>query len=292
MPHPIFCPLCSEIQEIPFVFHEELRYSYPGKVYKCNSCEFVFLYPRLTRKEHNSYYEGTYRKEYQDSEVEERFLTDQGEALIRLEKILDSSSKEKSLLEIGCGSGAFLSLANRYFNKVVGVELDVNTKNFLKHKGLDVRPSLEKLGDCKFDLIVMFHVLEHLLDPVVFLRDMKNYLSNTGMIIVEVPNIDDALVSFYNINEFKSFYFCSAHVSYFSPKTLEDCIKKSGLCVDIAFKQRYDLTNHLNWLICRKPGTLPPSKQIFSPDTLKSYEADLIALGLSDTLWAVVKKNK
>ncbi|MBX9977180.1 MAG: methyltransferase domain-containing protein, partial [Alphaproteobacteria bacterium] len=162
---------------------------------------------------------------------------------------------------------------------------------FLNHKNISVYFDLNDIKDEKFDLIVMFHVLEHLLDPVAFLKNVSCYLKEKGSIIVEVPNVDDALVSFYNINEFKDFYFCTAHVSYFSMKTLGNCLMESGLKGDIFPVQRYNLNNHLHWLMHKKPGVLPEDQQIFSEETLKNYEKDLLSKNLSDTLWAVVEKN-
>ena len=130
-------------------------------------------------------------------------------------------------------------------------------------------------------------MLEHLLDPVSFLKDLKKLLNKHGKIIIEVPNIDDALISFYNIDEFKNFYFCSAHVSYFSEKTLMNCIKQAGLIGKISQVQRYDLYNHLHWLKYRIPQNFLEQPNIFSKSTLKAYECDLISKKIGDTLWGV-----
>jgi len=195
------------------------------------------------------------------------------------------------LLEIGSGSGAFLSLANKKFRKVVGIELDLNAQRFLKNKNLNVFETLSDLENSKFDVIVMFHVLEHLLDPVSFLKELKNYLNEGGKIVIEVPNVDDSLVKLYNIEEFKNFYFCSAHVSYFSSVTLKNCVTKAGLKGDITQVQRYDLNNHVHWFKYKKPGTLSIDERIYSQTTLKSYEDDLILHGMGDTLWGVFYNN-
>lgn len=288
MQNTISCPFCSEHKISKF--HEKLRYAHPEKIYKCNNCSFVFLYPRLSSHEQTQYYATQYRDEYKDNTVEQRFISDLFEAQLRLKRIIPCFPKEKSLLEVGSGSGAFLSIAAKNFDKVIGVELDIPSCTFLKSKGLTVYSTIEELKNEKFDVIVMFHVLEHLLDPVTFLKDLSDFLNKNGCIIIEVPSVDDALVSFYNINAFKDFYFCSAHVSYFSSKTLRDCFESANLKGDISHIQRYDLNNHLHWLMHQCPGTLSKDKQIFSNDTLKQYEKDLSDHGINDTLWAVVTK--
>lgn len=284
------CPACGATENFSLV-HDQLRYDHPGRVYKCPSCEFVFLYPRLSIEEQNRYYQEVYRDEYEDTHVSERFISDAPEASRRLEKIKKEPIKIESLLEIGSGSGAFLSLVSKDYPKVAGVELDLKTQVFLKEKGLKVVSSLDDLDGEKFDAIVLFHVLEHFLDPEEFLKNLSRHMHENSAVFIEVPNIDDALVSLYNIDEFKSFYFCTAHVSYFSKKTLLDCCSRAGLDAEISLIQRYDLNNHLHWMTKRKPELVKSDMGVLSEKTLKSYEQDLVSNGWSDTLWAVVRKK-
>lgn len=286
------CPLCNVESQSELV-HSKIRYGHKGKILCCVNCDFTFLFPRMAEEEQKLYYEATYRGEYEDVNVNvsQRFEADHPEAQRRMKQISSHIDSKVSLLEIGSGSGAFLSIANSYFKRAIGIEPDNPSQKYLKDKNLEIYSDLKEIKGQKFDIIVIFHVLEHILNPIDFLKTLKKYLNANGKIIIEVPNIDDALISFYNIEEFKDFYFCSAHVSYFSNKTLTDCIEKAGLNPYISFIQRYDLHNHLNWLNNKKPGTLLPSKQIFSKETLENYEKDLLEKGISDTLWAIVTQD-
>jgi 2-polyprenyl-3-methyl-5-hydroxy-6-metoxy-1,4-benzoquinol methylase len=288
MVRSVTCPLC-QINSLPQIVHSKLRHGHKGKILRCNECEFVFLYPRLTDEEQKHYYQTVYRDEYDDFPVSERFLTDQSEASRRMERLLPALASASSLLEIGSGSGAFLSLANSQLKRVVGIELDKKSQVYMKQKGLEVYEDLKSVENQKFDIIVMFHVLEHILQPAEFLDQIKEKLSSNGKIVIEVPNIDDALCSLYDIEEFKDFYFCIAHVSYFSNNTLAKCLKQAGMSSQISYVQRYDLTNHLNWILNRAPGGLPQKQNIFSPLTQETYSEDLSAKGYSDTLWAIAK---
>jgi 2-polyprenyl-3-methyl-5-hydroxy-6-metoxy-1,4-benzoquinol methylase len=286
------CLFCVKNHYDYKIFHEKLRYDHPGKIYKCEFCDFVFLHPKLSEIEQEKYYSEEYRSQYETVSVEKRFQDDMIEANRRLFDLKKLVSSDKKLLEIGSGSGAFLSLSTNYFDSVSGVELDINAKDFLKKKGLNIFSNLEDIEGQKFDVIVMFHVLEHLLDPVFFIKNISKYLNENGKLIIEVPNIDDALLKFYDIDEFKNFYFCSAHLSYFSKKTLEDCLVKAGFAGEIFLIQRYDLTNHLHWLRYRGPGGFLKEKEIFDQKTLRAYESDLREKGLSDTLWGVFQINE
>lgn len=285
------CTLCEKTSDIE-VLHSELRYEYPAKIYTCKDCSFVFLHPQLNQEELNKYYKEEYRSNYEDEPVKNRFSKDLLEADVRLKRIEKKFLNVNKLLEIGSGSGAFLSLAHEKIEYAAGIELDKNACDFMKQKGLNVFSDLKGLHAHKFDLIVLFHVLEHLENPVFFLKELKNHLAEGGKIIVEVPNVDDALVSFYDIDEFKNFYFCSAHVSYFSEKTLLDCLQLADFFGVIEQIQRYDLNNHIHWLKFKKPEVLLDKEKIFSESTLRSYERDLTSKKMGDTLWGVFHSIK
>jgi 2-polyprenyl-3-methyl-5-hydroxy-6-metoxy-1,4-benzoquinol methylase len=286
----IICPLCNSNDEKQII-HNKLRYEHPGLVYKCLTCDYIFLFPRLADKEQDLYYQTKYRQDYQDNPVSQRFITDTNEALQRIFRICQNKKNPHSILEIGSGSGAFLNIATNYFARAVGVEVDQDSYQFINNKGLKIFNNLDLISQEKFDFIVLFHVLEHLLDPIGFLSKLRLMLNDNGKIIIEVPNVDDSLISIYDIKEFKDFYFCSAHVSYFSAKTLKYCLEQSKINNQISFVQRYDVYNHINWLKNKQPGDLETSLKIFSEKMCKAYSADLINNSVADTLWAVGYAN-
>lgn len=290
MNQPAQCTLCQKGMNKIKMVHDQLRYNYPAKIYQCQHCDFIFLYPKMSEKKQKAYYQAHYRDEYQDPSVEERHQIDLKEAKRRL---FDISYFEKSctLLEIGSGSGAFLNLASRQFSTVIGIEPDRSSRCFMKKLGLNVYRDLQDLKNTQFDIIVMFHVLEHIWDPIEFLEKISTFLSQEGTLIIEVPNVDDALNGFYPINEFRDFYYCSAHLSYFSKKTLKNCLNLANWVGEIKLMQRYDFHNHIHWLISKQPGTLSESRKIFSEKTLESYSKDLKLHGFSDTLWGIFKRK-
>ena len=83
----------------------------------------------------------------------------------------------------------------------------------IKNKGILFRYT-EKINfnGKKFDIIFLFHVLEHIQNPKNFLLEIKKHLKDSGTIYLEVPNIDDALYSIYNLKSYKEFYFRLPHV--------------------------------------------------------------------------------
>jgi len=138
------CPLC-EVESLPEVVHAKLRSGHEGKVLRCKGCEFVYLHPRLSEEEQKRYYQTVYRDDYEDLPVSERFLIDKPEASCRMERLLLELDSSYSLLEVGSGSGAFLSLAATQLKHVVGIELDKKSQVYMKDKGLEVYEDLKSV---------------------------------------------------------------------------------------------------------------------------------------------------
>src|SRR3990167_8575173 len=174
--NPTACPLCKKNKDNLILVHQKLRYSFPAAIYKCMKCEYVFLFPRMNEEEVNNFYKNEYTEQYQTPVLPIRFDMDRPEALTRLNRVLLYGKGASSLLEIGAGSGAFLfaAMARACFKKVVGVEPNKEAYLYIKKKNISVYESLDEVEYKKFDLIVLFHVLEHFLDPVSFLRKLKS----------------------------------------------------------------------------------------------------------------------
>jgi SAM-dependent methyltransferase len=268
----------------------------PGsEVSRCRRCQLVFLRPMPSGDDLSDYYAGEYRELYDTEEsVERRFNDDLAEANRRVSRLKPSIAPGARVLEIGSGSGAFLSAVKPYAGSVQGIELDARSRDWIRDTlGLPIARTLDDFpsSDGGFDVIAMFHVLEHLPDPSEFLAALADRLAPEGKIAIEVPNVDDVLVSTYAVPGFIDTYFTAAHLFYFAPSTLTAVIGKSGLRAEVQCVQRYDLSNHLRWLGTGKPGGQGYYGKILSPSTTEAYARDLIRSGKADTLWAVCEKT-
>ena len=107
----------------------------------------------------------------------------------------------------------------------------------------------------KWDIITMFHVLEHLPDPRKTLKELAGKLKPGGKVIVEVPNSKDALLTLYKSGPFSEFTYWSCHLFLFNAATLSAVAEQAGYRVEfIKHIQRYPVSNHLHWLAEGKPG--------------------------------------
>ena len=282
------CYLCGS-QKVTQM-HDKIRYNHSPRPFRCDQCGFVFLHPRMSPDEEKEFYEKIYRSHYETQDAEDLWKESLPEAEKRVLRFKDFYTKDTQLLEIGCASGFFLFEVKKYVRTATGVELTKEYVNYAVGRGLDVRESLDEIMDDSKDLIFMFHVLEHIDDPVKFLKEVKRKLTQNGKLIIEVPNIDDILVSIYKIKPHLDFYWEIAHNYYFSKTTLGKVLEKAGYRYKIFPHQRYDLSNHMCWMIMGKPGGQGYFNAVFSPSLLNEYEKNLKEKFLCDTIYAIAKK--
>jgi 2-polyprenyl-3-methyl-5-hydroxy-6-metoxy-1,4-benzoquinol methylase len=206
---------------------------------------------------------------------------------------LQDKIKNKSILDFGSGNGGFLFKAREISKKAVGIEPEKQFKSFFKKHNLKVIGSLKELEGQTFDIITAFHVFEHLKDPLETLKALKFHIVDEGEIIIEVPNSDDALLTFYNSNAFSNSTYWSQHLFLFNEKTLTDLIQKSGFKINYIDQiQRYPLSNHLYWLSKGLPNG-QNKYSIFNDEILnKQYIKILKREKICDTLLISIKKQR
>ena len=284
------CYLCGNSK--CSLIHDTIRYNLSSRPFRCDNCGFVFLYPRMTPEIEKEFYEKTYRSDYGKQTAEGLWYASLPEAKKRVLRFKELYSKDTNLLEIGCASGYFLFSVMEHVKSVMGVELTTDFVQYARGRGLDVKESLDEVPDNSCDLIFMFHVLEHIDDPINFLKEVKKKLSQNGKLIIEVPNVDDILVSVYKIKNHLDFYWEIAHNYYFSKTTLGKVIESAGYQYEIFPLQRYDLSNHMNWMLTGKPGGQGRFNSIFTQPLIEEYEKCLKDKFLCDTIYVIAEKQK
>ena len=207
------------------------------KVIKDLKTKIIFLEKYITT---NDYYSSL---KYKD---DDRIISDDFRRANQFRKNLTN----KDILDFGCGWGGFLRNVKNY-KSLNGVELRGECLNFIKNniKKINVSNNINSF-DNKFDIITMFHVLEHLPYQVETLKVLKSKLKNKGKIIIEVPHAEDFLILQEELKEFKNFTFWSEHLVLHTYKSLKSILLKSGFKnVNIQYYQRYNLSNHLGWFL-------------------------------------------
>jgi len=230
------------------VIYEYTRFQ-RNNILKCQKCGLVFLETKKTKEETESFYDKEYR-EVEDlprRSPEEMFndpvvKQDCKERIEWIKKNYDSLEGKK-VIEIGSSAGYFLNTLSSNGAKVFGLELTDNYLNYAKRLGFTVYSKPLEVMDFKdeFDLVVMFHVFEHVFNPMSTLQAIYKSLNKGGVFMGEIPNQDDWRIKIFNSDTVKRFHYDPYHSYYFSPRTLNNYLKKCGFDnIKIETVERYN----------------------------------------------------
>jgi 2-polyprenyl-3-methyl-5-hydroxy-6-metoxy-1,4-benzoquinol methylase len=184
----------------------------------CGHCGLVQLLKVPDAATLHAFYSKEYRSAYrkQDTPKPKHVYRAGKLARKRLARLVPLVPKGATLLDIGAGGGEFVYLAGRIGLKAAGID---PASGYLEHARSNYQIDMRNVGiddlsmDESYDIISVFHVLEHLRDPVAAIKTIASHLKPDGILYVEVPNLDSRQTSPYN------FWF-KAHLSYFSEATL------------------------------------------------------------------------
>ena len=287
------CPICNSKQFV--LIQKGVWDSAEKNIFKCQKCAIVFLHPLMNNKEIENFYKN-YQKHVKNRLPNKKALADVDKQQIiqtkrQLRIIKPHLDKKDKLCDIGASKGYFLKFVKPYVSEVTAIEPGTDEGKILKKNNIKTYNWISEIPkSVSFDFVSLFHTFEHLPQPLEYLDKLRGKINRHGRIAVEVPNIDDALISRYNISSFKKFYFQSMHCFYYNPTTLSMVFEKRGFkLIGCNFVQRYTFSNHLQWLLKGTPGgNAVFNKQFKIID--KKYQDILEKEEITDTILCVFQK--
>lgn len=285
------CHLCRSTESE--LVGSEVSDAPDSRVYRCSKCALVFVYPIMTPEEEKAFYEKDWEKYMEGrsgagwKSPESHFRSYQAEGERRLGPIRPHLRAEDSALEIGSSTGYFLDDLRGYVREVAGVEPNPYQREYANSRGIKTHARLDELAGRRFDVVFLYYVLEHLRDPIGYLSSLRPLMSPGARLILEVPNVDDVLLQPYKIPKFAPFYWQKAHYFNYSHKTLELVLDKAGFECRTFPVQRYDLSNHMVWMMEGRPGGMGRFQDLLTPAVEAAYADALKAQWRCDTVMAV-----
>jgi SAM-dependent methyltransferase len=207
----------------------------------------------------------------------------------RIEKVRKHLTLGSSICDIGSGFGEMVLALSKSFS-TSGVEPEVKAREFSLSNGLTVYESVDKAKTMglTFGALTIFHVIEHITNPHKFLQDLKPILKPDGLVFIETPNANDALLTKYALRSFQSFTYWSHHPILYTKKSLCDLLILNGFTIlENSGAQRYKLGNHLYWLSYGKPGGHLQWQDFEESLASDAYGEHLIKGEINDTLFIV-----
>jgi SAM-dependent methyltransferase len=197
----------------------------------------------------------------------------------------------KRWLDFGCGPGYQLRSNALLSSAHVGVELNEGNRQNLQNEGFVVAKELREISNFRPQIVSIFHVLEHLSDPVKVLSEIYRITDENGFLLIEVPHARDFLLN-SKIKSFAEFTLWSEHLILHTRESLKSVVEAAGWAVDeIAGVQRYHVWNHMAWISNGVPTGL--SASLHDSDAVQlhiSYQQFLASRDRTDTL--ILKARK
>lgn len=159
----------------------------------------------------------------------------------KVKLINKSASGSKKLLDIGCGTGDFLESAEKSGWSVNGIEPDRGAReiaNIKTNNKVQDTSALKNLQESSFDVITLWHVLEHLPDLEDQVRAIEKLLKEDGTLIIAVPNFKSFDAKFYQ--DYWAAYDVPRHLWHFSQKSISKLFSKIGMYVIETKPMKFD----------------------------------------------------
>lgn len=279
------CPVCRFNGFHTLFWAKDRMFGLAGKfrVVRCRSCGLVSLFPIPEAKQLARYYPARRYYAY-DSRKKEGVFLKMRAYLVRLRydpslaarlmrsllpevPAMPTPVRRGNILDVGCGTADTLVLLKEFGWHTFGLERDKRAVEVARNRGVDdvklgVYQDIARYPDRFFDVIRLYHVIEHIDDPLLCLRLIQKKLKKGGELIIGTPN-EASLVSrlfgtyWYNLDT-------PRHVVLFCPKTLRHAVVEAGFGeVNIAFcsaggllgSVQYVLkeTFHIDWNLVHTP---------------------------------------
>jgi 2-polyprenyl-3-methyl-5-hydroxy-6-metoxy-1,4-benzoquinol methylase len=156
----------------------------------------------------------------------------------KLDLINSHQPSKGQILDIGAGTGEFLAVAGKDGWKTVGVEPSDKAKAIAKNKGVSFVENTSELESQSFDIISMWHVLEHVPNLDEQIKELKRLLKPTGTLIVAVPNFKSFDAKHYG--NFWAAYDVPIHFWHFSKKAIQLLFDKENMELQKVLPMKFD----------------------------------------------------
>ena len=161
-------------------------------IVSCETTDFLFTNPRPKEKNISEYYDF---EDYishtnkQSDFISKLYQKVRSHSIKRKYRLISKLISSKKILDVGSGTGEFLSYMTSKGFDTYGVEIAKKARELSKkNHGLFVKDSLSSLKEKNFDIITMWHVLEHVYDLDGYMKKIKGLLNDNGIVIIAVPN--------------------------------------------------------------------------------------------------------
>jgi len=237
------CPVCkSEKINYQITAEDFLVTREKFQIYSCHECGLRFTNPRPNDDQLAGYYDSN---EYishgneSSSLVGGLYKIARTFTLNRKRKLIEKLSPNKRLLDVGCGTGHFIDYCQQHGWQVNGVEPNQTARTQAEDKTkIIIQQDISEIVDASYDVITLWHVLEHLPDLEQVMNQLKYLLAPGGVLIIAVPNYEAFEATVFK--EYWAAYDVPRHLYHFNQKSVAYLTKLHGLKIVRTYPMKLD----------------------------------------------------
>ena len=214
-----------------------------GEVYKVMiNKEYDMLVTTPVPKNLASYYKSENYISHTDSKkslLDKVYQSVKNITLKRKLKLIDSfKTSSKNILDVGAGTGDFLKVCKNSSWNVFGVEPNLDARNIAAKKGITLQENLSEVKNIQFDVITLWHVLEHVEDLSAYISTLNKLLSKDGKLVIAVPNFKSEDANYYK--EFWAAFDVPRHLWHFSQTSISKLFSSENMIVEKTIPMKFD----------------------------------------------------
>ena len=227
------------------IFFQKVRdYSVSKEIFELHhnpEYDLLITFPKPSIEKLPSYYESEDYISHTDGKrtlFERMYHLIKNIALKNKVKLINAQSEKGTLLDIGAGTGDFLVVAKKEGWQTTGIEPSEKAKAIAISKGVNFSDNLSELESNSFDVITMWHVLEHVPNLEEYIIELKRLLKPTGTIVIAVPNFKSFDAQYYG--KFWAAYDVPRHIWHFSKTAIEKLFSEKELRLVDVLPMKFD----------------------------------------------------
>lgn len=218
-------------------------YTVSGEVYQVMiNTEYDMLVTNPVPKNLADYYKSENYISHTDSKkslLDKVYQVVKNITLKRKLKLIDSfKTNSKNILDVGAGTGDFLKVCQNNSWKVLGVEPSLDARNIAAKKGIILQEDLSEIKNIQFDVITLWHVLEHVENLSAYISTLNKLLTENGKLIIAVPNFKSNDANYYK--EFWAAFDVPRHLWHFSQTSISKLFSSENMIVEKTIPMKFD----------------------------------------------------
>ncbi|MEO6883623.1 MAG: class I SAM-dependent methyltransferase [Bacteroidia bacterium] len=241
------CPACESDSFTPFLSCKDNTVSRETfQIVACAKCGFKFTNPRPEEANLGDYYKSEDYISHSNSSkgfINSIYQFVRKYTLIKKLQLVERLNRgnKKNILDIGCGTGEFLNICKKAKWNTFGIEPGSDARKYASENyflNVKEEAELKDFSNNQFEIITMWHVLEHVSKLNERILELKRLLKKDGTLLIAVPNCSSLDAKIYK--QFWAAYDLPRHLYHFTPKDIEFIFAKHEMKVTQVLPMRLD----------------------------------------------------